>query len=132
MGSRVPAKGAHDARTGRPYGDVGGRWEAGVPTAGDNSARFARGPRATFSHSAIPDRSPAMLSQQSSGAGTPSCGLVQRIGTADSRPTPTPAGDKPPRYIFSFIGQVYNSARFARGEPASRLIEGHMFVRMTK
>ena len=31
MVSRVPAKGAHE---GRPYGDVGGRWEAGVPTAG--------------------------------------------------------------------------------------------------
>ena len=42
------------------------------------------------------------------------------------RPTPTPAGDKPPRYIFSFRHRpsVYNSARFAGGEPASRLIEG--------
>ena len=49
------------------------------------------------------------------------------------RPTPTPAGDKPPRYIFSFRHRpsVYNSARFAGGEPASRLIEGHIFVRMT-
>ncbi len=30
------------------------------------------------------------------------------------RPTPTPAGDKPPRYIFSFRHRpsVYNSARF--------------------
>ena len=39
------------------------------------------------------------------------------------RPTPTPAGDKPPRYIFSFRHRpsVYNSARFAVcGEPASR------------
>ena len=57
------------------------------------------------------------------------------------RPTPTPAGDKPPRYIFSFRhrSSVYNSARFARGEPALRLIgvhipdrsPGHAFVRMT-
>ena len=47
------------------------------------------------------------------------------------RPTPTPAGDKPPRYIFSFRHRpsVYKSARFAGGEPASRLIEGHIFVR---
>ena len=44
------------------------------------------------------------------------------------RPTPTPAGDKPPRYIFSFRHRpsVYNSARFARGEPASRLIGGQI------
>ncbi len=27
---------------------------------------------------------------------------------------------------------VCNSARFARGEPASRLIGGHIFVRMTR
>ena len=49
------------------------------------------------------------------------------------RPTPTPAGDKPPRYIFSFRHRpsVYNSARFAGGEPASKLIGGHIFVRMT-
>ena len=56
-------------------------------------------------------------------------------------PTPTPAGDKPPRYIFSFRHRpsVYKSARFAGGEPASRLIGGHIpdrspghaFVRMT-
>ena len=49
------------------------------------------------------------------------------------RPTPTPAGDKPPRYIFSFRHRpsVYNSAGFAGGEPASKLIGGHIFVRMT-
>ena len=49
------------------------------------------------------------------------------------RPTPTPAGDKPPRYIFSFCHRplVYNSARFDRGEPASRLIGGHISLRMT-
>ena len=51
------------------------------------------------------------------------------------------AGDKPQRYIFSFRHRpsVYNSARFAGGEPASRLIGGHIpdrspghaFVRMT-
>ena len=48
-------------------------------------------------------------------------------------PTPTPAGDKPPRYIFSFRhrSSVYNSARFARGEPALRLIGVQIFVRMT-
>ena len=58
-------------------------------------------------------------------------GLARRILP---RPTPTPAGDKPPRYIFSFRHRplVYNSARFARGEPASRSIGGHVFVRMTK
>ena len=65
-----------------------------------------------------------------------SCGSVQRIGTADSAtPHPAPAGDKPlasrslrPRYIFSFRHRpsVYNSARFAGGEPASRLIGGHI------
>ena len=72
----VPGSPPRAPTRGRPYGDVGGRWEAGVPTA----------------------------------------------------------GDKPPRYIFSFRHRpsVYNSARFARGEPSSRLIEGHMFVRMTK
>ncbi len=57
------------------------------------------------------------------------------------RPTPTPAGDKPlalrslrPRYIFSFRhrSSVYNSARFARGEPALRLIGVQVFVRTTK
>ena len=44
------------------------------------------------------------------------------------RATPTPAGDKPPRYIFSFRPRrsVYNSAGFAGGEPASRLIGGHI------
>ena len=49
------------------------------------------------------------------------------------RPTPTPAGDKPPRYIFSFCHRplVYNSARFDRREPASRLIGGHISLRMT-
>ena len=44
------------------------------------------------------------------------------------RPTPTPAGDKPPRYILSFRSRpsVYNSAGFAGGEPALRLIGGHI------
>ena len=38
------------------------------------------------------------------------------------------SGDKPPRYIFSFRHRpsVYKSARFAGGEPASRLIGGHI------
>ena len=51
--------------------------------------------------------------------------LAQRILP---RPTPTPAGDKPPRYISSFRHRpsVYNSGRFAGGEPASRLIGGHI------
>ncbi len=87
-----------------------------------------------------------MLSYQSlipAGAGTPSyekpelwvawySELARRILLC---PTPTPAGDKPlasrslrPRYIFSFRHRplVYNSARFAGGEPASRLIGGHI------
>ena len=37
MVSWVPAKGGHE---GRPYGDVGGRWQAGVPTAGDKPQRY--------------------------------------------------------------------------------------------
>ncbi len=51
-----------------------------------------------------------------------------------TRPTPTPAGDKPPRYIFSFRRRpsVYNSAGFAGGEPASKLIGGHIFELMTR
>ena len=55
--------------------------------------------------------------------------LVEGSGVVcATHPTPTPAGDKPPRYIFSFRHRpsVYNSARFARGEPASRLIGGHI------
>ncbi len=44
------------------------------------------------------------------------------------RPSPTPAGDKPPRYIFSLRhrSSVYKSAGFAGGEPALRLIGGHI------
>ena len=43
-------------------------------------------------------------------------------------PTPTPAGDKPPHYIFSFRHRplVYDSAGFAGGEPALRLIGEHI------
>ncbi len=77
-----------------------------------------------------------MLSYQShaAGAGTPRYEKPELwFGTANwhggfPRPTPTPAGDKPPRYIFSFRPRpsVYNSARFAGGEPASRLIGGHI------
>ena len=65
------------------------------------------------------------------------------------RPSSAPAGDKPlasrslrTQYIFSFRPRpsVYNSARFAGGEPASRLIggripdrsPGHAFVSMTR
>ena len=50
-------------------------------------------------------------------------------GFCDAPPRPL-AGDKPPRYIFSFRHRpsVYNSARFAGGKPASRLIGGHIFV----
>ena len=44
------------------------------------------------------------------------------------RPTSTPAGDKPPHYIFSFGLRPTTStilpAGFAGGEPASRLIAG--------
>ena len=79
-----------------------------------------------------------MLSYQSlvpAGAGTPRCektelwfGTVNWHGGFCYAPPPTPAGDKPPRYIFSFRPRrsVYNSARFAGGEPASRLIGGHI------
>ena len=82
-----------------------------------------------------------MLSYQSpmpAAAGTPRYekpelwfGAANWHGGFCHAPTPTPAGDKPPRYIFSFRHRpsVYNSARFAGGEPASRLIEGHIFVR---
>ena len=48
-----------------------------------------------------------------------SCGLVQRMARRIlPRPDPTPAGDKPPRYIFSFRHRpsVYN--RHAGLEPA--------------
>ena len=95
---------------------------------------------------------PCRLAPAHQGMKSRSCGSVQRIGTADSAsPHPAPAGDKPPRYIFSFRHRpsVYNSARFAGGKPASRLIEiaewrgspigrapkaayGRIFVRMTK
>ena len=58
------------------------------------------------------------------------CGWVQRIGTAVSATplTPAPAGDKPPHYILSFRHRpsVYDSAGFAGGEPASKLIGGHI------
>ena len=45
-------------------------------------------------------------------------------------PSPAPAGDKPPHYIFSFRPRtsVYKSAGFAGGEPASGLIGGRGFV----
>ena len=81
----------------------------------------------------IPDRSPghAFIAIAHAGwAGTPMYekrGVVVWYSELARRillsPTPTPAGDKPPRYIFSFRHRpsVYNSARFARGEPVSRL-----------
>ena len=42
------------------------------------------------------------------------------------RPSSAPAGDKPPHYIFSFRHRlsVYDSAGFAGGESASKLIGG--------
>ena len=79
-----------------------------------------------------------MLSCQSfmpAGAGTPRCEKPELwFGTANWHggfcyaPPPTPAGDKPPRYIFSFRHRpsVYNSAGLAGGEPASRLIGWHI------
>ena len=89
-----------------------------------------------------------IASPMPAGAGTPRYEKPELLfGTANwhcgfrHAPTPTPAGDKPPRYIFSFRhrSSVYNSARFARGEPALRLIGAHIpdrspgcaFVRMT-
>ena len=51
-------------------------------------------------------------------------------GEPAARPKP---GDKPSRYIFSFHhrSSIYNSARFARGGPALRLIGRRIFVPMT-
>ncbi len=60
--------------------------------------------------------------------------MVWRVGTVDSAtPHSDPSGGQAPRYIFSFRhrSSVYNSARFARGEPALRLIGVQIFVRMT-
>ena len=64
----------------------------------------------------IPDRSPghAFISNRScrlapahQGMKGRSCGLVQRIGVVDSAtPHPTPAGDKPPRYISPLPSSV--------------------------
>ena len=61
------------------------------------------------------------------------------FGTANRRggfcqPHPDPSGGQAPALHFSFRHRpsVYNSAGFAGGEPASRLIGGHIFVRMTK
>ena len=61
------------------------------------------------------------------GVKSRNCGLVQRTGTADSA-TPHASRSLRPRYIFSFRHRpsVYNSARFAGGEPASRLIGGYI------
>ena len=63
-----------------------------------------------------------------------SCGLVQRIGAADSaRPHPDPSGGQAPALHFlippSTIGLQFGT--FRRGEPALRLIGGHILVRMT-
>ena len=69
-----------------------------------NSARFAGG---------VPTHQ---------GVNSGSCGLVLGIGAPVSATPhlPTPAGDKPPHYIFSFRlrPSVYNSARFAGRVPA--------------
>ena len=112
-----------------------------------------RGRRSGLSRIVVRD----MLSYQSlisAGAGTPSYEKPELwLGTANwhggfchapPRPqrgtSPSPREVRP-RYIFSFRPRpsVYNSARFAGGEPASRLIGGHIpdrspgcaFVRMT-
>ena len=73
-----------------------------------------------------------------------SCDLVWRVGTVDSAtPHPDPCGGQAPALfdIFSFRHRpsVYNSARFAGGEPGRRAIggripdrsPGHAFVPMT-
>ena len=62
----------------------------------------------------IPDRSPGHAF------------MPQSVITADSGPSSAPAGDKPPHYIFSFRS-VYDSAGFAGGESASKLIGGLAF-----
>ena len=83
-----------------------------------------------------------MLSYQSlmpAGAGIPKYEKPELwLGTANlhdgfCHAPPTPAGDKPPRYIFSFRHRpsVYSSARFAGGEPGWRAIGGRIFVPMT-
>ena len=93
----------------------------------------------------IPDRSPGHAFIAIAHAGWRRHTKVGKAGVAVwyselarwilLRATPTPAGDKPlasrslrPRHIFSFRHRpsVYNSARFARGEPASRLVGGHI------
>ena len=59
-----------------------------------------------------------------------SCDLVWRVGTVDSAtPHPDPSGGQAPgEYIFSFRlrPSVYNSARFAGGEPGRRAIGGRI------
>ena len=118
-----------------------------------NSAGFARGePASRLIGGDIPDRSPGHAFVPIADAGWRRHAKVGKAGIVAwyselarrilPRPTPTPAGDKPPRYIFSFRHRppVYKSPRFARGGPASRLIgvhipdrsPGHAFVRMTK
>ena len=69
------------------------------------------------------------------GAGTPRYEKPELwLGTANwhdwilPSQVPNPAVDRPPRYIFSVRHRpsVYNSAGFVGGEPASRLIGGHI------
>ena len=122
-------RGSLAGKTLRPYG-VPHPWTP-APYLGTGHAFDRRSDElGVYSHS---NRS-CRLAPAHQGMKSRSCGLVPRIGTADSAtPHPTPAGDKPPRYIFSFRHRpsVYNSARFARGGPALRLIWVHIFVRMT-
>ncbi len=104
-----------------------------------NSARFAGGePASRLIGGHIPDRSPGHAFVPIVHAGWRRHTKVWKAGAVVwyselarrivPRPTTTPAGDKPPRYIFSFRHRpsVYDSARFAGGEPASRLIGGHI------
>ena len=118
-----------------------------------NSAGFAGGePASRLIGGHIPDRSPGTcfrtnrkcrLLRVHEGRKSGSCGLVQRIGPADSAtPDPGPSGGQAPALHSSFLAIDHGSTirrRFAGGEPASRLIGGHIpdrspgcaFVRMT-
>ena len=63
------------------------------------------------------------------GVKSRSCGLVQRIGTADSaRPHPDPSGGQAPalHILIPPSATGLQVGTFRRGEPASKLIGGHI------
>ena len=104
-------------------------WGAGL-TKGCREWRMSAAAGAVYFHS---NRS-CRLRPAHQGMKNRICGLVQRIGTADSAtPHPDPSGGQAPALHFlippSAIGP--GVGRFPRGAPASRLIGGHIFVPMT-